>query len=82
MHHMCPRARLRPPVRVALVLGRFPRLTRPGPDPLVGALSGRTRAVREVVSAPPFQCVSGRASDCAPGEQGCAGAVRWCVMDA
>ena len=32
VHHMCPRARLRPPVRVALVLGRFPRLTRPGPD--------------------------------------------------
>ncbi|EJN51431.1 hypothetical protein HMPREF1138_0889 [Actinomyces sp. ICM58] len=32
MHHMCPHARLRPPVRVARVLGRFPRLTRPGLD--------------------------------------------------
>ena len=32
VHHMCPRARLRPPVRVARVLGRFPRLTRPGLD--------------------------------------------------
>ena len=30
MHHMWVNARLRPTVRVARVLGRFPRLTRPG----------------------------------------------------
>ncbi|EJN45436.1 hypothetical protein HMPREF1137_0095 [Actinomyces sp. ICM39] len=32
MHHMWLGARLWPTVRVAPVLGRFPRLTRPGPD--------------------------------------------------
>ena len=71
MHHMWVNARLWPTVRVARVLGRFPRLTRPGPDPAGGCAFGADGTVVGAFSTPPFQCVSGRAGDCAPGEQGC-----------
>ena len=40
MHHMWVNARLWPAVRVARVLGRFPRLTRPGPDRAGGRTFG------------------------------------------
>ncbi|EWC98322.1 hypothetical protein HMPREF1522_1687 [Actinomyces sp. ICM54] len=40
MHHMWVSARLWPTVRVARVLGCFPRLTRPGPDRAGGCRCG------------------------------------------
>ena len=73
MHHMWVNARLWPTVRVARVLGCFPRLTRPGPDCAGGRCFGAVGAVVGVISTPPFHCVRVWAVDCAPGEQGCEG---------
>ena len=71
MHHMWVNARLWPTVRVARVLGRFPRLTRPGLNPAGGRAFGADGAVVGGISTPPYCCIGVRSSDCAPGEQGC-----------
>ena len=89
MNHRWLRAHLRSSGRVAWVLGGFPRLTRPGLfyADRRGLAARRTRHSRGLFStlswpARRYVMVSTVVRDCAPGEQGCAGAAQWCVMDA
>ena len=57
VHHRWSHARLGPPVRVARVLGRFPRLTRPGPGRAGGWRFGACwRLLREGVRSPVSSC--------------------------
>ncbi|EFF79090.1 hypothetical protein HMPREF0970_01886 [Schaalia odontolytica F0309] len=70
---MWVKARLWPTVRVARVLGRFPRLTRPGQDRAGGCRFGGCWGILKEGLCSPVRCIGVRAIDCAPGEQGCAG---------
>ena len=57
VHHRWSHARLGPPVRVARVLGCFPRLTRPGPGRAVGRAFGACwRLLREGWHSPVSLC--------------------------
>ena len=57
VHHRWSHARLGPPVRVARVLGCFPRLTRPGPGRAGGWRFGACwRLLREGVRSPVSSC--------------------------